>query len=157
MSPALATAVALDLAAFSRSDAGGRVREKLAAFLERVEAFVGERDGGKAVLRLHEQADAQQLAAERDPIGARLVATDAVGAERLVFPATDFLGVAAAEHFGDVLQPGGESAVLADAEHAAEKLPAIDGGVVFLARREAVVAAAAVVVRPVLAEVAEQM
>ncbi len=91
-----------------------------------------------------EQAHPQELAAQSDPIGPRFVTADAVGAESFVFPAADLFGVAARQHVGDVLQAGGETAELADAENTTEELPAFDGGIVGLARREAGVTTAAV-------------
>ena len=71
-------------------------------------------------------------------------------------PAEDFLGLAAGEDFGNVVEADVEISRLADPDDAAEQLLDIDGGVPFLARAEAVVAAAAIFGGPDLAEISEQ-
>ena len=79
--------------------------------------------------------------------GAAVFLADAVGGKLVVAPLADFLRVRAGEHFDDVVQADAEAAFLADAIDAGEKFlrgeRAVEGG----ARREAVVAGAAVVAR----------
>ena len=113
-------------------------------------------DSGKFILTRGEQAGAQQLPPEIDPIRPRLVLADSVGGELVVFPALDFLRLPAGEHFGNVVEADVESTGLADAQHAAEQLLDIDGGVPFFSRMEAVVAGPAVFLGPDFAEIAHQ-
>ncbi len=88
--------------------------------------------------------------------GAAVLPADAVGGKLVVPPAADFVGVRAGQHLDDVVQADAEAASLADAIDAGEEFlrgqRAVEGG----ARREAIVAAAAVVRRERLAEIAQQ-
>ena len=123
---------------------------------ESIDPLLRDGHGGEFIFAGGEQPEPQQLPPEIDPIRARLVFPDAVGAERVVFPALDFLRHSTGQDLGHVVQADAEISHLADPQHAAKQLLDVGRGVPFFARAEAVIATAAVFRRPCFPEVAEQ-
>ena len=78
------------------------------------------------------------------PLGARVLSADVVGRKRLMAELADFFRVRAAEHLDHVLDADAKSAFLADAINAREKFLCGQRAIPGRARRQAVVAAAAV-------------
>ena len=96
------------------------------------------------------------MAPEINPISPRLVAPHAVRADRVMSPAQNFFRFAPGQHLDGMLQTGAEPALLPQPHHATEQLLDVGRGVPFFARREALIAGAAVVHGPLLPEVTEK-
>jgi hypothetical protein len=68
--------------------------------------------------RLPQESDARQLAPDRLPFGAAVLAANAVGRKFIVIPAADFVGIGSCQDFDNMVQTHIERRFLPDAAFA---------------------------------------
>jgi len=125
------------------------------ALTQDIQSLGGELDGRILALGLHQETEAQEFAENGLPLRAGKVFADAVGAEFVMVPPADFIGVGPGEDFDEVVGAGAEAGVLAHAVDGGEKFLGNDGAVVGFAGLDAVVAAVAVGIGVGFAEIAK--
>ena len=121
------------------------------ARLERNAAFVGELDDVELVGVLKQEAQPHQFAPHGGPFRAVVLLADAIGGKRFVAELAHLLRVRTAQDLHHVLDTHAEAALLPDAIDTRKKLLRRERAIPGLARGEAVVAAAAVVICSVAA------
>ena len=95
-----------------------REHDGLAVF-QFLHPILADRDSGKIVIAGGQQAGPQQLPTEIHPVRSRLIFADAMGAERVVFPALDLFRHSAGQNFRHVVEADVEVPHLANPKNAA--------------------------------------
>ena len=126
------------------------------ALSQHVQARLVQRDHFELVLGLfRQQPQADQLAADRLPLGLGMFPANAVGAQLMVPVLADIFGLRAQEHVHSMIEAEVEAAVPADAVHARKQLLRFQRAVVGGALLQAVVAAGAIVFTIGFAKIAQ--